>query len=249
MCSLIVLHRPYHEWPLLLGGNRDEMRDRPWSPPGRHWEDRPEVVAGLDRVAGGSWFGINDDGVVAVAMNRMGTLGPQAGKRSRGELVLEALDHAEAEQAANALADLETQNYRAFNVFIGDPVSAYWVRHSGAGSAQVHKISPGLHMLAATDLDDLENPRVRTYLPRFREAPTPDPVAGDWTGWQELLASRWHPEDEPYAGMNLDLPIGFGTVCSQLVAIPRYPRYEPPPLFLFAAGPPDRVPFEPVDLS
>ena len=65
MCSVIVLHRPGHNWPLLWASNRDEMADRPWSPPARHWPDRTEVVAGRDDLAGGSWLGINDAGVIA----------------------------------------------------------------------------------------------------------------------------------------------------------------------------------------
>src|SRR5260370_39144646 len=55
MCTLVILRRPDHRWPVLIGANRDEMIDRPWEPPGRHWPDRPEVVAGLDRLAGGAW--------------------------------------------------------------------------------------------------------------------------------------------------------------------------------------------------
>ena len=38
---------------------------RPWKAPARHWPDRPNVVAGLDELAGGSWLGMNDEGVVA----------------------------------------------------------------------------------------------------------------------------------------------------------------------------------------
>ena len=106
MCTLVMLRRPGHPWPLLLAANRDEMHDRPSAPPARHWEDRPDVVAGLDLLGGGSWLGINDHGLVAAVMNREGSLGPAEGKRSRGELVLEALDHAEAGEAARALADL-----------------------------------------------------------------------------------------------------------------------------------------------
>ncbi len=84
MCSLIILRRPGHDWPLLLAANRDEMYQRPASPPGRHWDDRPEVVAGLDRTAGGSWLGINDHGLSAAVLNREGSLGPEPGRRSRG---------------------------------------------------------------------------------------------------------------------------------------------------------------------
>ena len=50
-------------------------------------------------LAGGTWLGLNDDGVIAGLLNRINTLGPKEGFRSRGELPLEALDHAEAKTA------------------------------------------------------------------------------------------------------------------------------------------------------
>ena len=107
MCTLVILRRPEHAWPVVIGANRDEMIGRPAMPPGRHWPDRMEVVAGLDLHAGGSWLGVNDWGVVAAVLNRRGSLGPEAGLRSRGELVLEALDHADAVAAAAALTHLD----------------------------------------------------------------------------------------------------------------------------------------------
>ncbi len=131
MCTVVLLRRPGARWPLLLAANRDELKSRPWRPPGRHWPDRRDVVAGLDEQAGGSWLGINDHGLVATVLNRVGTLGPETGKRSRGELVLEALDHADATAAAAALADLEPAAYRPFNLIVADPRDAYWLRHAG----------------------------------------------------------------------------------------------------------------------
>jgi hypothetical protein len=131
MCTLVLSRRPGTAWPLVVAANRDELADRPARPPGRHWPDRPEVVAGLDLQAGGSWLGINDHGVVAGVLNRPGTLGPAAGKRSRGELVLEALDHADAEAAAHALSDLDPDAYRPFNLVIADSRDAFWLRHAG----------------------------------------------------------------------------------------------------------------------
>src|SRR6266581_9268973 len=107
MCTLVILRRPEHPWPIIIGAYRDEMIDRAALPPGRHWPDRPEIVAGLDRLAGGSWLGLNDWGVAAAVLNRHGSLGPAAGLRSRGELVLAALDHADAVAAAEALSDLD----------------------------------------------------------------------------------------------------------------------------------------------
>jgi Transport and Golgi organisation 2 len=132
MCTVVLLRRPNSAWPLLLAANRDELKSRPWRPPGRHWPDRPEVIAGLDEQAGGSWLGINDHGVVAAVLNRVGTLGPATGKRTRGELVLEALDHVDAAAAAAALADLDPEAYRPFNLIVADNRDAYWLRHAGA---------------------------------------------------------------------------------------------------------------------
>ena len=62
MCTLIILRRPNHSWPLILAANRDEMLNRSSLPPDRHWTDRSEVIAGRDELAGGTWLGINDYG-------------------------------------------------------------------------------------------------------------------------------------------------------------------------------------------
>lgn len=247
MCTLVILRRPDHQWPLVVAGNRDEMIDRPSSAPARHWQERPEVVAGLDHLGGGSWLGLNDHGVIAVVLNREGTLGPVSGKRSRGELVLEALDHAEAVEAANALAFVDPAAYRSFNLFVGDAVSAHWLRHDGeAGRVEVHEIPAGLHMLSARELNDESVARIRTFLPRFRTAGSPDVESGDWRSWTDLLASRRYSEvDGPYAAMNLELPNGFRTRSSHLAALPRFPN-ERPAVFLYADGAPDIAPFEPV---
>ena len=45
MCTLVILRRPEHRWPIIIGANRDEMIGRPALAPARHWPDRPDVVA------------------------------------------------------------------------------------------------------------------------------------------------------------------------------------------------------------
>jgi len=144
MCTLIMLRRPEAKWPLITAANRDELSTRPWQAPARHWPDRPDVVAGKDVTADGSWFGVNDDGVVAAILNRPGTLGPADGKRSRGELVLEALDHAEAKVAAEALSDINPDSYRPFNLVIADRFDAFWLRHAGIKASLRIKTPAGI---------------------------------------------------------------------------------------------------------
>lgn len=252
MCSVIILRRRGHAWPLILAANRDEMADRPWTPPGRHWPDRPEVVAGRDVLAGGSWFGLSDHGVVACILNRHGTLGPAPDKRSRGELVLEALEHADASDAARALAAIEPNSYRPFNMLVADSRDCLWIanREAEDGASpriDVEPVPEGVSMLTAHDLNDRAgSPRVARYLDRFRAAPAPDPGADDWEVWTMLMGARdFDPDAGPGGAMTVVSDTGFGTSSASLVALPA--PGEGRPVFRFAPGRPDRTPFAPVD--
>ncbi len=248
MCSVITLLRPGHDWPLLLAANRDERVARPSRPPGRHWADRQDIVAGYDEFAGGSWLGLNDHGVVAAILDRAGSLGPAAGKRSRGELVLEALDHADAMAAADALADLDGTAYRPFNMLIGDNRDAVWLRSEGQGPLTIRPLTAGLHMITSHDLDDPACPRTTAHLQNWRAAPTPDPRAGDWRAWEALLRDRRYPGTNRRQAMFIEADGGYGTVSSALIALPSAGHGGQKPLWRFAPGLPDPGPFAPIEL-
>lgn len=244
MCTVIALRRPDHDWPVLLAANRDEMRERPSAPPARHWPDRANVVAGIDRLASGTWLGLNDEGVVAGVLNRRDSLGPDPRLRSRGELVLEALDHADAADAADALSRLDGTAYRSFNLVVADNRDGFWLKSPGTGAVEVRALPEGLSMLTSEDLDDPASARIARFRPRFADAPAPEPDAGDWRGWQDLLASTDHaPEADAREAMCVPAERGFGTVSSALIALPaaRFPGRAP--LWLFAPGPPSDTPF------
>jgi uncharacterized protein with NRDE domain len=256
MCTLVILRRPDHDWPLIIAANRDEMLDRPSRPPARHWPDRDNVTAGQDELAGGSWLGINDDGLAAGVLNRTGTLGPDPTLRSRGELPLEALDHAEAEAVAEALFDLDPNAYRPFNLFVGDAREVFWIssiNEFGEPGMRLGDVPMGVSMLTDSDLNDTLSPRVMRYLPEFTNAPAPtlneDPASDDWSAWQALLSSRDFDGDAgPRGAMNIDRGDGFGTVSSSLIALPAPQLAPQKPRWVFAAGAPDQAPFQPVQL-
>jgi uncharacterized protein with NRDE domain len=253
MCTLVMLRRPGHRWPVLIAANRDEMLDRTWDRPGEHWPDRPGVVAGRDRLAGGSWLGINKAGVVAAILNRTDSLGPAADKRSRGELVLEALDHNDAADAADALSAIAPEAYRTFNLVIADNRDAYWLSsRDGHSPIAVTEIPAGLSMITSTDLNDTRNFRIATYLPQFREAAEPDPDKSDWSAWQELLRQRHsHPDAGPSGAMCIVTDYGYGTGSSSLIALASPEAIEAEKcknIWMFAEGCPDRELHEPVRL-
>ena len=237
VCTVTVLIRPGHAWPLILAANRDEQLDRAWDPPAPWWPDRPAVVAGRDHSGGGTWMGINRHGVVAAVLNRQGSLGPAPGKRSRGELPLMALDHPTAAQAAQAIAEQDTSHWRGFNLVLADATGAIFVRGAGHGRPHAQTLPPGTHMVTAHDPNDPESPRVAHHLARFRAAAPPSP--GDWRDWTSILSDR---SGDAGAQINVVPRGGFGTVCSSLLALPA----DGGALWLFAAGAPHKTMFLPV---
>jgi len=244
MCTVVTLFRPGHDWPVIIAANRDEMSDRPWRPPARHWPDRADVVAGLDTVAGGTWLGMNDEGVVAAVLDRSRTLGPEPDKRSRGELPLEALDHAEAAVAVEALTHIDPSAYRPFNMVVADRREAFWLRHSDAG-LKAERLPPGISMVTAYDCNDtVSSSRQRLYLPLFQAAEPPDPEADRWDAWEKLMASRLH---QPEAGARGALCVvtdqGFETTCASLIALPTLKRWKAKAQWRFADGKPGEVEF------
>jgi len=241
VCTVVVLIRPGHAWPLVLAANRDERLDRAWDPPSAWWPDRPGVVGGRDRTAGGTWMAVNRHGVVAAVLNRQGSLGPAPGKRSRGELPLLALAEPTAAAAASAIAALDAGQWRSFNLVLADASGAVFVRGLGQGRPQARPFAPSLHMVTAHDPDDPDSARVARHLPRFAAASPPDPAQG-WQAWQDLLSDRG---GDPAEQLNVVPHGGFGTVCASLLALPA----QGPPIWLFSAGPPHEAPFLAVDLG
>ena len=178
-------------------------------------------------------------GVAAAVLNRVGSLGPSPGKRSRGDLPLVALGQDTAEAAVAAIAALDADTFRSFNMLVADRTHAFYLCGLGYGHAEVNLLDPGMHMIATAGPDDMKIPRIARHLPRFKSAPTPEPP--DWKTWVALLSDRSLP-----AGSELNIPprSGFGTSNSSLLGVPD--DRHVPASWLFAAGPPDRAAFEPV---
>jgi len=234
-----------------MAANRDELRTRPWLAPARHWPDRAHVVAGLDQQAGGTWLALNNDGIIAAILNRRHSLGPADDKRSRGELPLEAVDHAEASVAAKALSMIDPASYRSFNLIVADAQDAFWLKSTGEPGSEVESqpIPLGLSMITAYDLNDTNSPRMKRNLPRFQSAPVPDPENDDWFAWQALLAGRDYDDGEgPGGAMNVVRDDDFGTSSSSLIALPDPMRIGIKPRWLFAPDRPDDAPYTPVSL-
>lgn len=231
MCTVVVLRRPAHDWPLLLAANRDERLDRAWDPPAAWWPEWPGVVGGRDRTAGGAWMALGPAGVVGAVLNRPGSLGPAAGKQSRGALPLLAAAARSAQEAVERVLTLRLERWRPFNLVVADTSSAICLRGFGDGTATVDLLGDGVTMVTAHDPNDLGSPRIARHLPRFRAADAPQPDRDDWASWEALLA------DDSVGRSRADTLFvppsdGFGTLASSLIGLAADGRRE----WRFAGG-------------
>jgi uncharacterized protein with NRDE domain len=114
------------------------------------WEDAPEVLAGRDLEAGGTWAGVTSAGRFAVVTNYREGLNPPKAKRSRGELVAEFLrGNVSAHDYVEQLRGRQ-RDYGAFSFLCGDRRELHYVSNRDNHPGPV---SPGIHGLSNHLLD------------------------------------------------------------------------------------------------
>ena len=68
MCLILVAWRVHADYPLVVAANRDEFFNRPTAS-AAFWKDAPQVLAGRDLEAGGTWMGVTREGRFAALTN------------------------------------------------------------------------------------------------------------------------------------------------------------------------------------
>src|SRR4051812_43512479 len=115
MCLLALFFRVVDDAPVVAGANREGFYARGGGPPQILAGER-RAVAGLDPRAGGTWFGVNDRGVLVAVTNRLKSELPKQ-PRSRGSLVRELLNCPTAAAAVDlASRELDGNRYAGCNL-------------------------------------------------------------------------------------------------------------------------------------
>jgi uncharacterized protein with NRDE domain len=91
MCLILVVWRVHPMYPCLVAANRDEFHARP-TVRAEWWPDHPEILAGRDLEAGGTWLGITRTGRFAALTNYRDPEQRRTGTPSRGALVTSILE-------------------------------------------------------------------------------------------------------------------------------------------------------------
>jgi hypothetical protein len=228
MCLLALMFRVLPDAPVIAAANREEAYSRGGEPP-RVLEGPCAAVAGVDPVAGGTWFGVNRHGVLVAVTNRQKSQAP-AQPRSRGLLARDLLQCSTAKAATElATRELDQNRYAGCNFLCADRESAS-VIHAGDW-LRVRPLPPGIHVLTAHDVNDLADARIAhslSWLSQRSFAGVPDCLAA-----MRQLCGQTGNGGPPIC---LRGKLG-GTVSSTLVAI-RQPLDQS--TYLHCQGPPDR---------
>ncbi|MBI5517212.1 MAG: NRDE family protein [Deltaproteobacteria bacterium] len=252
MCTITILRGVHPRHPLLVAANRDEYRSRAWDPPAL-LHPSPRAWGGRDRAKGGTWLGVTERGFFVGLTNQRTYRPADPSRRSRGEVVTEALRLNETARVEALLGALDPRDYNPFNLVFGD-LSALRVAYVRPEGLQVHPLGDGVHVLANDRLRAPTMPKTLRAEALARALPE-----GPWEAVQHrlgaLLGDHHTPEDgllpEPPAGalmprmllkalQALCVHAGvYGTVSSTVLSLGRE-RVE---RYLFAPGPPCRTAF------
>src|SRR5262245_14179746 len=225
MCLLVFAWDVHPRYRLIFAGNRDEFHDRPAAPMA-WWTDRPDILAGRDLQAGGTWLGLSRAGAFGVVTNYREMQRPTPGMPSRGALITGYLDGGGDPAQFLSRLDARAAEYAGFNLLIADSSQMRYA--SNRAQPFERALAAGVHGLS-NHLLDTSWPKLARTRERFEELlAQPDP------GLEELLTmlgDRQAAADDvlPDTGIGLEwermlsapfiVNDRYGTRCSTVVRI------------------------------
>jgi len=232
MCLLAILSRVAVDSPLIVAANREEEYERGGTPP-QLVEGPVRAVAGLDPRAGGTWFGVNEAGLVVAVVNRPDR--PETPpQRSRGLLARDMLAcHTAAEAVRHAVEALQKVHYAPCFLVAADLSNVFVVQH-GAW-VQVFPLPIGIHVLTRQGINATSDPRAARALAWLESRRLA--TARMWLDLAQEMCGDPGTAEQP--GICWRGERG-GTVSSTLLAL-RQPLDTS--TLLHAQGPPDRTPY------
>ena len=145
MCLILFAWQSHPRYRLVLAANRDEFHDRPTAA-ADYWPDSPDLLAGRDLQAGGTWLGVTRQGRFSAITNYREPANKEPLlEHSRGHLVRDFLL---AKTSSVAFADsLQKQGalFRGFNLLLGDTDRLTYISNR---NEDMEIVKPGIHGLS-----------------------------------------------------------------------------------------------------
>ena len=125
MCLAIFAIDVRDDWPLIVLANRDEFHARPTQSM-QPWADAPEILAGRDLQAGGTWLGIDTRARLALLTNVRDPKNVKHNAPSRGKLAETFLRGNQSAQAYLKALAPDAMRYNGFNLVLIDADQRKW---------------------------------------------------------------------------------------------------------------------------
>jgi uncharacterized protein with NRDE domain len=148
MCLIVFSHQQHPQYPLLVAANRDEHYQRP-ATAADFWPEYPQLMAGRDLEAGGTWLGITRTGRFAAITNHRNPPTMPEQPRSRGMLTLDFLLGDGSPQDYLQRIALDSKNYAGFNLLVGDHSALYYYSNI---EEKITCLPPGTYGLSNAEL-------------------------------------------------------------------------------------------------
>ncbi|MEM8679036.1 MAG: NRDE family protein [Planctomycetota bacterium] len=234
MCLLAIQYQLVPESPVLVASNREEQFDRPSGPPAIQ-SGKPRILCGVDQEAGGTWLGVNQNGLFCAVSNRPKMM-PTFISRSRGLLCKDMLRQGSARDAMNfCLEEVMQGKYNGANFIAADGESG-WVVHAG-DDPNVAEMREGLNIIANGDLNAPGDERVQMARRLLTLQTLDSPVK--FLAIASKVFSR--PPSPPGRPSIVIRDQSRGTVSSTLISLGTKPRDA---IYQFANGAPDKHKYE-----
>jgi uncharacterized protein with NRDE domain len=228
MCLILLVWHVHPQYPCVLAANRDEFHGRATAA-AAWWPDQPDLLAGRDLQAGGTWLGVTRAGRFAALTNYRDPRLARDGVPSRGNLVTQFLESRQSVAASLEHLRRVGAAYNPFNIIFSDG-KQLGVFESVRGEGR--ELSAGVYGLS-NHLLDTPWPKVRIAKSRMTDALT---RLDDENAIMSLLRDDSQAPDEelPQTGITLEwerlvssafVRAGdYGTRCSTLFRIDRSGR-------------------------
>ncbi len=248
VCTVILALNVWPDEPLVIAANRDERLDRPSEPPARRdWGTRP-VFPPRDALAGGTWWGLNDFGLFVAITNRFGHA-PDGERRSRGLLVVDALQAGTVQAAAAAVMAGGPRRHNPFHPVLAAAGGTAAARGADARGRLVwsdderlhdRELEPGLHIVTERSLGAGDSGREELVAQLTRDLVRAPSYPGDGA-LRSVLA---HRVDDPWRSVSVAVPrLSYGPRSSTLA------KLRAPIRLSHANGPPPNTPWDAQDLT
>jgi uncharacterized protein with NRDE domain len=224
MCLIVLANNFHKNYKLILAANRDEFYNRPTLPTD-FWEDNPDLLAGKDLEAGGTWLGITKSGKYAAITNFREPKSFRKDAPSRGKLTTQfLLGNTKPDKYVSSLMK-DSNNYNGYNLLVGNPNELYFYSNK---INRPQKLVPGIYGLSNHLLDTPWTKVVRSK-EAFKEVVKDDKLSVKKLF--DLLSDKTLPPDIelPNTGMGIEIermaaPVfiespSYGTRCSTVILV------------------------------